>query len=182
MRAGVFEHNQIIRCRAGFNFDTGGNRNVIIRNNEFIDCLGGGHIINGDRFTIESNTFLLPYNVKGVSARSNHGLRIRDFTRNFTVRNNAFSVPEGSVFDPDAPTTAIYVFGGSIGVRWTEDPPGTWKRVPARHIIEGNTTSPLLKNRITTKAPGDWIYARVDGRDVNLSGRDAVGDGTEFTW
>lgn len=182
MRSGVFEHNRVVRCGVGFNFDAGGNRGVIIRNNEFDDCIGGGRVYLGSRFLIESNVFRLRHDVQGKYAGWNHGVRLQDYTTFCEVRGNRFEVVDGTSPNPEAATTGVYVHGRGIGVRWLEDPPGTWQHLPERHVIEGNETSPLLRNRIVTAKPGDWLYVRVDGRDIDLSGWPNVADGAEFEW
>ena len=54
-----FYENTVTNCGIGFNFDTGGNRGVVIRNNRFIDCVGGGSVNDGKAFEIRDNTFRL---------------------------------------------------------------------------------------------------------------------------
>lgn len=181
VRSAVFEHNRAVRCNGGFNFDTGGNQDVTIRHNEFLDCVSGGNIVFGARFLIESNLFRIPYDVPGEAAAWNHALRIRDLTRSFEIRNNRLEVPPETVPNPLARTLGIYVYGTGIGFEWQREG-DAWRLLMRRHVIADNSIDPVLVNRAVPTKPGDWMYLQIDGRDLNLSGEDGVGDGASYEW
>ena len=59
LKTAEFYSNKVTNCGIGFNFDTGSNRGVVIRNNNFLECIGGGSVNNGKHFEIRNNNFLL---------------------------------------------------------------------------------------------------------------------------
>ena len=170
-----FYENTVTNCGIGFNFDTGGNRGVVIRDNHFLACVGGGSVNDGRAFVIRDNIFRL---IAPHAARFNYwhnGLRLWDHTRGFVVTGNRF------VFDGESMATArgILLHGSSVGVRLFKDVEGEWQHQVDPHRFRGNHYGALLSNLAGPQEPGQEMHLLVDGREVHLNGE---GDAVEFIW
>jgi len=181
LRQALFESNRVVNCGLGFNFDTGGSRNVTIRANDFVNCIGGGTLTDATSFIIQSNRFEIRYNATELPWW-NTGVRLWSHTRQCTVSDNTFTLVPGYEPTPAAETFGIRVHGTNVGVLWTQSTSGDWSHSPQPHRIENNHIHADLPNQIGPQDIGNWLYAIVDGREVALSGQPGQAQGAVFSW
>ena len=168
-----FYENTVTNCGIGFNFDTGGNRGVVIRNNRFIDCVGGGSVNDGKAFEIRDNTFRLIAPSAPRFAWWHNGLRLWDYTRGILVEGNRFVF--GGESKPGA--RGILLHGKSVGLRTFKDDAGDWRSEIDPNRFRNNSYSGLLPNLAGPQKPGQPMHLVVADRSVHLTG-----DGVPFTW
>ena len=168
-----FYENTVTNCGIGFNFDTGGNRGVVIRNNRFIACVGGGSVNDGKAFDIRDNTFRLIAPSAPRFAWWHNGLRLWDYTRGILVEGNRF------VFDGESKPGArgILLHGKNVGLRTFKDEAGDWQSEIDPNRFRDNSYSGLLPNQAGPQKPGQPMHLVVGDRSVHLTG-----DGVPFTW
>ena len=168
-----FYENTVTNCGIGFNFDTGGNRGVVIRNNRFIACVGGGSVNDGKAFDIRDNTFRLIAPSAPRFAWWHNGLRLWDYTRGILVEGNRF------VFDGESKPGArgILLHGKNVGLRTFKDEAGDWQSEIDPNRFRDNSYSGLLPNQAGPQKPGQPMHLVVGARSVPLTG-----DGVPFTW
>jgi hypothetical protein len=168
-----FFENTVTNCGIGFNFDTGGNRGVVIRNNRFIACVGGGSVNDGKAFDIRDNTFRLIAPSAPRFAWWHNGLRLWDYTRGILVEGNRF------VFDGESKPGArgILLHGKNVGLRTFKDEAGDWQSEIDPNRFRDNSYSGLLPNQAGPQKPGQPMHLVVGDRSVHLTG-----DGVPFTW
>jgi hypothetical protein len=170
-----FSENTVTNCGIGFNFDTGSNRGVVIRDNRFIGCIGGGSVNDGKAFVIRDNFFQLIAPVEPRFAWWHNGLRLWDFTRGFLVEGNRF------VFDGESRPRArgILLHGKSVGLRTFKDEAGDWQREIDPNRFRNNSYTGLLPNLAGPQQVGHDMHLVVGDRAVHLTGE---GDAVQFTW
>ena len=168
-----FYENTVTNCGIGFNFDTGGNRGVVIRNNRFIDCVGGGSVNDGKAFEIRDNTFRLIAPSAPRFAWWHNGMRLWDYTRGILVEGNRFVF--GGESKPGA--RGILLHGKSVGLRTFKDDAGDWRSEIDPNRFRNNSYSGLLPNLAGPQKPGQPMHLVVADRSVHLTG-----DGVPFTW
>ena len=168
-----FYENTVTNCGIGFNFDTGGNRRVVIRNNRFIACVGGGSVNDGKAFDIRDNTFRLIAPSAPRFAWWHNGLRLWDYTRGILVEGNRFVF--GGESKPGA--RGILLHGKSVGLRTFKDDAGDWRSEIDPNRFRDNSYSGLLPNQAGPQKPGQPMHLVVGDRSVHLTG-----DGVPFTW
>ncbi|MBT5620202.1 MAG: right-handed parallel beta-helix repeat-containing protein [Verrucomicrobia bacterium] len=170
-----FYENTVTNCGIGFNFDTGGNRGVVIRDNRFFACVGGGSVNDGKAFVIRDNTFRLIAPHAPRFAYWHNGLRLWDYTRGFVVEGNRF------VFDGESKSVArgILLHGASVGLRLFQGEADEWQRQVDPHRIHDNHYDRLLPNLAGPQEPGQEMHLLVDDGAVHLTGE---GDAVQFTW
>ena len=165
-------------CGIGFNFDTGSNRGVVIRDNEFVACVGGGSVNDGKQFVIRDNVFRL--RAPGVPrfAYWHNGLRLWDHTRGFVVEGNRF------VFDGESLPKArgVLLHGASVGLRMYQNEAGEWQSQIDPHRFAGNLYSGLLPNLAGPQKADHEMHLVVGERAIHLTGVEGQGDGVQFTW
>ena len=173
-RAEFFE-NTVTNCGIGFNFDTGGNRGVVIRDNRFTGCIGGGSVNDGRAFVIRDNTFRLIAPGEPRFAWWHNGLRLWDHTRGILVEGNRF------VFDGESKPRArgILLHGKSVGLRTFKNEAGDWQREIDPNRFRNNSYSGLLPNLAGPQKPGQPMHLLVGDQAVHLTGE---GDAVQFTW
>ena len=176
-RAEFFE-NKVIHCGIGFNFDTGSNRGVVIRDNEFVACVGGGSVNDGKRFVIRDNVFRLRAPDVPRFAYWHNGLRLWDHTRGFVVEGNRF------VFDGESLPKArgVLLHGTSVGLRMFQDEGGEWQSQVDPHRFTDNLYSGLLPNLAGPQKADHEMHLVVGERAIHLTGITGQGDGIKFTW
>ena len=176
-RAEFFE-NKVIHCGIGFNFDTGSNRGVVIRDNEFVACVGGGSVNDGKRFVIRDNVFRLRAPDMPRFAYWHNGLRLWDHTRGFVVEGNRF------VFDGESLPKArgVLLHGTSVGLRMFQDEGGEWQSQVDPHRFTDNLYSGLLPNLAGPQKADHEMHLVVGERAIHLTGITGQGDGIKFTW
>jgi hypothetical protein len=170
-----FYENTVTNCGIGFNFDTGGNRGVVIRNNRFTGCVGGGSVNDGKRFEIRDNTFRLVAPGEPRFAWWHNGLRLWDYTRGILVEGNRF------VFDGESKSSArgILLHGKNVGFRTFKNADGDWQSEIDPNRFRDNSYSGLLPNLAGPQQVGHDMHLVVGGRAVHLTGES---DGVQFTW
>ena len=170
-----FYENTVTNCGIGFNFDTGGNRGVVIRDNRFFACVGGGSVNDGKAFVIRDNTFRLIAPHAPRFAYWHNGLRLWDHTRGFLVEGNRF------VFDGESKSVArgILLHGASVGLRLFQGEAGEWQRQVDPHRFHDNHYGGLLPNLAGPQEPGQEMQLLVGEQAVHLTGE---GDAVQFTW
>jgi len=168
-----FYENTVTNCGIGFNFDTGGNRGVVIRNNRFIACVGGGSVNDGKAFDIRDNTFRLIAPSAPRFAWWHNGMRLWDYTRGILVEGNRFVF--GGESKPGA--RGILLHGKSVGLRTFKDDAGEWQSEIDPNRFRNNSYSGLLPNLAGPQKPGQPMHLVVADRSVHLTG-----DGVPFTW
>lgn len=106
----VFRRNYAEKCKAGFNIDSGRNRNITIRDCQFIACNQGIHVGNFhegefDAFRITGNVFHLsaPFVNKllnPVKTEFAYGVRLTHLPKNALISGNMFvTYPEQNLVD-----------------------------------------------------------------------------------
>jgi len=170
-----FYENTVTNCGIGFNFDTGGNRGVVIRDNRFFACVGGGSVNDGKAFVIRDNTFRLIVPHAPRFAYWHNGLRLWDHTRGFLVEGNRF------MFDGESQSVArgILLHGASVGLRLFQGEAGEWQRQVDPHRFHDNHYGGLLPNLAGPQEPGQEMQLLVGEQAVHLTGE---GDAVQFTW
>jgi len=170
-----FYENTVSNCGIGFNFDTGSNRGVVIRNNRFVACIGGGSVNDGKAFVIRDNTFRLIAPGAPRLDWWHNGLRIRDYTRGILVEGNRF------VFDGESKSSArgILLQGKNVGIRTFQDEAGDWQSEIDPNRFRDNHYSGLLPNLAGPQSLGQSMHLFVGDRAVHLS---AESDNAKFTW
>ncbi|MEE2946848.1 MAG: right-handed parallel beta-helix repeat-containing protein [Verrucomicrobiota bacterium] len=170
-----FYENTVTNCGIGFNFDTGRNREVVIRDNRFFDCVGGGSVNDGMAFVIRDNTFRLIAPDAPRFVYWHNGLRLWDHTRGFVVEGNRF------VFDGESMATArgILLHGASVGLWLFQDEVGEWQRQVDPHQFRDNHYGGLLPNFAGPQEPGQDLHLLVGVRAVHLTGK---GGAVQFIW
>jgi len=178
LKTADFFSNKVTNCGIGFNFDTGSNRGVVIRNNNFLGCVGGGSINNGKHFEIRNNNFLLKSPDASRFAYWHNGLRIWDHTRGFIVKDNRFE------FSGKSKTVArgIVLHGLSVGLRMFQDDSDKWQSQIDPHRFFDNHYVGLLPNTAGPQEASHNMYFGIGDRSVHLTGIDGVGDGIQFYW
>ena len=175
LQRAVFFENTVTNCGIGFNFDTGSNRGVVIRDNRFVACIGGGSVNDGKAFVIRDNFFRLIAPSSPRFAWWHNGVRIRDYTRGILVEGNRF------VFDGESKSSArgILLHGKNVGLRTFKNADGEWRRETDPNRFRNNSYSGLLPNFAGPQQVGDEMHLVVGGRTVHLTGES---DGVQFTW
>ena len=165
-------------CGIGFNFDTGGNRGVVIRDNRFVACVGGGSVNDGKAFEIRDNIFRLIAPGVPRFAYWHNGLRLRDHTRGFLVEGNRF------VFAGESKSTArgVVLHGASVGLRLFQNEAGEWQSQIDPHRFRNNHYGGLLPNLAGPQKADHDMHLVVGDRAIHLTGKDGVGDGVQFSW
>ncbi len=178
MQRAEFFENKVIHCGIGFNFDTGSNRGVVIRDNEFVACLGGGSVNDGKRFVIRDNVFGLRAPDMPRFTYWHNGLRLWDHTRGFVVEGNRF------VFDGQSLPKArgVLLHGTSVGLRIFQDEGGQWQSQVDPHRFADNLYSGLLPNLAGPQKADHEMHLVVGDRAIHLTGVEGQGDGVKFTW
>ena len=175
VRHAEFYENTITNCGIGFNFDTGRNQNVSIRNNHFFACVGGGSVNDGKAFVIQDNTFRLIAPKEPRFVYWHNGLRLWDHTRGFLVEGNRF------FFDGETKTTArgILLYGKSVGLRQFQDDADKWHRQIDPHRFHNNHYERLRLNLAGPQKVHQDMHLVVAERAVHLTGE---GDAVQFSW
>ena len=179
LKTADFYSNKVTNCGIGFNFDTGSNRGVVIRNNNFSECVGGGSVNNGKHFEIRNNNFSLKSPDDPRFIYWNNGLRIWDHTRGFVVKDNRFE------FSGKSKTMArgILLHGLSVGLRMFQDDSGEWQSQIDPHRFFNNHYFGLLPNAAGPQEASHNMHLNIDGRSIHLTGViDGEGDGLQFYW
>ena len=173
-----FYENTVTNCGIGFNFDTGGNRGVVIRDNRFVACVGGGSVNDGKAFEIRDNIFRLIAPGVPRFAYWHNGLRLRDHTRGFLVEGNRF------VFAGESKSTArgVVLHGASVGLRLFQNEAGEWQSQIDPHRFRNNHYGGLLPNLAGPQKADHDMHLVVGDRAIHLTGKDGVGDGVQFSW
>jgi|TARA_B100002003_G_scaffold49152_2_gene44339 hypothetical protein len=175
LKRAQFYENTVTNCGIGFNFDTGGNRGVVIRNNRFTDCIGGGSVNDGKAFEIRDNTFRLVAPGESRFAWWHNGLRLRDYTRGILVEGNRF------VFGGETRPIArgVLLHGKSVGLRMFKNEAGQSQREIDPNRFRNNSYSGLLPNLAGPQQAGHDMHLVVGERAIHLTGE---GDRVQFTW
>ncbi|MED5380962.1 MAG: right-handed parallel beta-helix repeat-containing protein [Verrucomicrobiota bacterium] len=175
LRRAEFYGNTVTNCGIGFNFDTGGNRGVVIRDNRFFACIGGGSVNDGTAFVIRDNTFRLIAPHAPRFAYWHNGLRLWDHTRGFLVEGNRVMV------DGESMTTArgILLHGTSVGLRLFQNETGEWQREIDPHRFRDNHYGGLRPNLAGPQQAGNDMHLLVGDHAVHLTGE---ADAVQFTW
>ncbi len=175
LKRAEFYENTVTNCGIGFNFDTGGNRGVVIRNNRFTGCIGGGSVNDGKAFVIRDNFFRVIAPSAPRFAWWHNGLRIRDYTRGILVEGNRF------VFDGESKSSGrgILLHGKNVGLRTFKNADGDWQSEIDPNRFRDNSYSGLLPNLAGPQQVGHDMHLVVGGRAVHLTGES---DGVQFTW
>ena len=175
LKRAEFYENTVTNCGIGFNFDTGGNRGVVIRNNRFTGCVGGGSVNDGKTFEIRDNTFRLVAPGESRFAWWHSGLRIRDYTRGILVEGNRF------VFDGESRSSGrgILLHGNNVGIRTFKNAEGDWQNEIDPNRFINNSYIGMLPNMAGPQKPGQPMHLVVGDRTIQLSGES---DNPEFTW
>ena len=177
LRAEFFE-NKVTNCGIGFNFDTGSNRGVVIRDNKFVACVGGGSVNDGKQFKIFNNTFRLRLPDVARFEYWHNGLRLWDHTRGFEVTGNRF------VLDGESKTAArgVLLHGRSVGLRMFQDEAGEWQSQLDPHRFRDNEYLGLLANLAGPQKKGHAMHLVVGERAIHLTGVEGEEDGVQFFW
>jgi len=175
LKRAEFYENTVTNCGIGFNFDTGGNQGVLIRNNRFTGCIGGGRVNDGKAFEIRDNTFRLVAPGEPRFEWWHNGLRLRDYTRGILVEGNSF------VFGDETKPIArgVLLHGKSVGFRIFKNEAGQWQNEVDPNRFRNNSYSGFLPNLAGPQQPGHDMHLVVGERAVHLSGE---GDSVQFTW
>ena len=175
LKRAQFYENTVTNCGIGFNFDTGGNRGVVIRNNRFTGCVGGGSVNDGKTFEIRDNTFRLVAPGESRFAWWHNGLRLRDYTRGILVEGNRF------VFGGETRPIArgVLLHGKSVGLRMFKNEAGQSQREIDPNRFRNNSYSGLLPNLAGPQQAGHDMHLVVGERAIHLTGE---GDRVQFTW
>ena len=175
LKRAEFYENTVTNCGIGFNFDTGGNRGVVIRNNRFTGCVGGGSVNDGKTFEIRDNTFRLVAPGESRFAWWHNGLRLRDYTRGILVEGNRF------VFGGETRPIArgVLLHGKSVGLRMFKNEAGQSQREIDPNRFRNNSYSGLLPNLAGPQQAGHDMHLVVGERAIHLTGE---GDRVQFTW
>ena len=175
LKRAEFYENTVTNCGIGFNFDTGGNQGVLIRNNRFTGCIGGGRVNDGKAFEIRDNTFRLVAPGEPRFEWWHNGLRLRDYTRGILVEGNSF------VFGGETKPIArgVLLHGKSVGFRIFKNEAGQWQNEVDPNRFRNNSYSGFLPNLAGPQQPGHDMHLVVGERAVHLSGE---GDSVQFTW
>ena len=178
LQKAVFFDNKVTNCGIGFNFDTGSNSGVIIRNNKFSECIGGGSVNNGKHFEIRKNTFSLKPPDRSRYSYWHNGLRLWDHTRGFIVRDNRFEFSGKS----KALSRGIILHGVSVGLTMFQDGFGVWKSKIDPHQFFNNNYFGFLPNTAGPQEANQNMHLKVGDLSLHLTGIDGVGDGIQFYW
>jgi len=173
-----FFANKITNCGIGFNFDTGSNRNVIIRDNQFLACVGGGSVNNGKYFEIRNNNYLLKAPAESRFDYWHNGLRLWDHTRGFVVENNRFEY----VGKSKTTSRGVILHGINVGFRMFQDDFGKWQRQIDPHYFKNNHYVGLLPNLAGPQEANQIMYFNIGERSVQVTGVDGVSEGIQFFW
>ena len=178
LKTAEFYSNKVTNCGIGFNFDTGSNRGVLIRNNKFLQCIGGGSVNNGKHFEIRNNNFLLRAPDDSRFSYWHNGLRIWDHTRGFVVKDNRFEF-NGKT---KKLSRGIVLHGLNVGFRMFQNDSSKWQVQIDPHRFINNYYVGLLPNAAGPQEASHNMYLGIGNRSVNLTGVDGEGDGIQFYW
>ena len=151
---------------------------MVIRDNEFVACVGGGSVNYGKQFVIRDNEFRLRAPDVTRFVYWHNGLRLWDHTRGFVVEGNRF------VFDGESPAAArgIVLHGTSVGLRMYQNAGGEWQSQIDPHRFAKNHYSGFLPNLAGPQKADHEMHLVVGDRAIHLTGVEGQGDGVKFTW